>query len=370
MRCSAVKIITRYIAREMLVPLAYCLIGFNMIFVLFDLFDNLSHLMESTMPPWQIAVYYLSYMAPFLEWIAPAALLLATLYTMWRLSHNGEITAMRAGGIGFGQIAAPLLVMSIVLALGIALINEFIAPWSGDWAKRVSNNRFQPLPPNTLTDIPFYNHAQHRIWFVNRIDADNPRLLEGVRITFERRDRTRERELIASRAEYLDGEWWFFSPRMQHFDAYNQVRTDDAESMLTRPLVRMPMLSEIPSDFVNETREWRFFSLRDMLRYLETHPTLPAQAAAEKWYQVHFRLASPWSAVVITLFAIPAGVASGRQSVSRGVLMAMGLYIGFFVLSQLCMFVGQQGLIPPWLGAWTPNGVFLVAGGFLYARQR
>lgn len=362
------KIVNRYILREMLVPLAYCLVGFNMIFVIFDLFDNLSHLMDGRLSPLRLTGYYLAYISAYLQWIMPAALLLATLYTMWRFAHNGEITAMRASGIGFRSIAAPMFWVSMVMALMLALLNEFIAPSAGEWAKRMSRNRFHPLPPQVFETVPFFNHAERRIWFIDRLDARTPHRLEGVRITFEREDRSREREVVASRAEFLDGEWLFFDPVFTAFDKRNEV-IPGGQAALNRPVMRMPSLNERPQDFLTEFKDWQYFSLREIYRYLNMHPGLPEQARAEKWYQLHFRLASPWSAVVITLFAIPAGVASGRQSVSRGVLLAIGFFFGFFALSHLCQFVGQRGLIPPLLGAWMPNLVFSVAGLLLYHKQ-
>lgn len=364
------KILTRYILREMLIPLIYCLVGFNMIFVIFDLFDNLNHLMDGRLAPWMVAAYYVCYITPYLEWIAPAALLLSVLYTMWRLSHNGEITAMRAGGIGFGRIAAPMLWVSIVIALTIALLNEFVSPVSGEWAKRLSDNRFHPPPPLIHEEVPYYNRSAMRIWLIDRIDAGNPSKLEGVRITFEREDRSRKKEISAQAAEYLDGEWWLFYPSFRFFDQDSQLLAEAGQKFPGRSLMRLPGLVERPADFVNELRDWRFFPLRDIRRYLQMNPGLPEQALAEKRYQFHYRIASPWAGVVITLFAIPAGVASGRQSVLKGILLALGLFFAFFALGQVCMFLGQKNLIAPWLGAWTPNAVFLGAGAIIFYRQR
>lgn len=363
-------IVSRYILREMVIPLAYCLIGFIMIFVIFDLFDHLKHILAGGMSAWQIALYYLAYVSAYLEWITPAALMLAVLYTMWRFSHNGEIIAMRASGIGFGRIAAPMFGVSVFMALLIAAVNEFVVPTAGAWAKNVSSNRFQPVRAVVHESVPFMNYAERRIWMIDRIDPNTPHQLDGVRITFEREDRTRELEIVAVAAQHLDGAWWLVEPRFTDFDAEDRPVPSRFRASDKRPLVRVDGLSERPSDFLNEFKEWQYLSFREIRRYLRLHPAMGEQAAAEKSFLVHHRLASPWAAVVITLFAIPAGVASGRQSVSRGVLLSIGLFFGFFALSHLCQFLGQRGMIPAWLGAWTPNAVFLATGIGLYQRQR
>ena len=44
------KILTRYVLREFLVPLAYCLVGFLSIYVLFQLFGSFSRIAEAKLP--------------------------------------------------------------------------------------------------------------------------------------------------------------------------------------------------------------------------------------------------------------------------------------------------------------------------------
>ncbi len=91
----------------------------------------------------------------------------------------------------------------------------------------------------------------------------------------------------------------------------------------------MPELSEKPHDFKIEqdisgiTPEWEKLSVRDMTRYLNTHPNIDKKRRQEWLYEIVNRFASPLACIFITLFAVPAGVATGRQSVFIGVVMAI-----------------------------------------------
>ena len=59
------KILGRYILREYLIPLGYCLGGFVAIYVLFELFGSLSRIVDAKLP-FAIAVgYFGAYIAPF-----------------------------------------------------------------------------------------------------------------------------------------------------------------------------------------------------------------------------------------------------------------------------------------------------------------
>ena len=108
------KILTRYILREFCVPLVYCLTGFLSIYVLFELFGSFSRLMAAKPGFWKTVSYFAGYLAPYFEWIAPACLMLATLYTMWSFCRHSELIAMRASGIGFFAIVKPLLFVAVV----------------------------------------------------------------------------------------------------------------------------------------------------------------------------------------------------------------------------------------------------------------
>ena len=95
------KILTRYVLREFLIPLFYCLVGFISIYVLFDLFGSFSRIMESGVGVKKVLLYFCGYLAPYFHYIVPAALMLATLYTMWSFCRHSEIIAMRASGVRY-----------------------------------------------------------------------------------------------------------------------------------------------------------------------------------------------------------------------------------------------------------------------------
>ena len=77
------RILTRYVLREFLVPFFYCLTGFVSIYVLFDLFGSFSRMRSARISVADAVLYFCAYLAPYFHYIVPAALMLATLYTMW-----------------------------------------------------------------------------------------------------------------------------------------------------------------------------------------------------------------------------------------------------------------------------------------------
>ena len=95
-------------------------------------------------------------------------------------------------------------------------------------------------------------------------------------------------------------------------------------------------------------KAWEYYTIRDMRHYLTTHPHLDPEEVASKTFDIHARLAAPFSCLVITLFAIPAGVATGRQSVFKGVIIAIALFFAFYAVSIGSMVLAKT----PWFRAF------------------
>ena len=364
------KILQKYVLREFLGPLAYCFATFYGLYVLSTLFGSIRKLTDAHASIGFSIRYFLDYMSPYVVWLVPASLMLAALYTVWRFCHHGEIVAMRANGLSYATIVTPLLGVAGALAVCCALNQEFYAPRGRESARRVEANRFKPLPSDIRESVTYYNYSGRRIWLINRMDLDHPGVLEGVRITIERPDGRKSVDIACTRAEYLDGAWRLHYPQYRFFDETGNPTPLPPNPLLNLTLRPMPHFSERPRDFVIEKKEWEFLSLRDMLAYLVAHPRMNAKDRSSHLYDIHARLAMPWACVVITLFAIPAGVATGRQSVFRGVLIAIGLFFGFYAMTMGCTLLAKREMLAPGLAAWIPNLSFLGAGLGLFARLR
>ena len=87
-------------------------------------------------------------------------------------------------------------------------------------------------------------------------------------------------------------------------------------------------------------------------------------------YDTWAKVLSPFACIIITLFAIPAGVATGRQSVFKGILGALGLFFAFYGSVIGCMVCANEGWLNPVLAAVMPYVVFLALGVRAFNRQR
>ncbi|MBR1921193.1 MAG: LptF/LptG family permease [Kiritimatiellae bacterium] len=364
------RILTRYVFREFLVPLFYCLCGFGSVYMLFELFGSFSRMAEAKPPFLLVVRYFTGYLAPFFQYLAPAALMLATLYTMWSFCRHSEIVAMRANGIGFLAIVKPLLFVAFAMACFVAWVDECYVPRTAQWAKQFRNARFDVEKVERADNVVFRNPEDDRIWSIDRLLDDDGRHLQDVRVTVNRPDGARLMNVTASRADYLDGEWWMTGTKVQHYDSSGRETaspTPELDALSFRPF---PEFHESPADFVAQNRDWAYNSVSDRVRYLRQHPDLPDKIRRKYRYDIWSQMLAPLACLVITLFAIPAGVASGRQSVFKGVVGALVMFFAFYGLVIGCMVAADVGWVNPVVAACLPHVVFLTLGARLFYRQR
>ena len=364
------RLLTRYVLREFCFPLGYCLTGFVLIYILFELFGNFSRILSSGMTFPMVVGYFLAYLSPYFMWLAPAAMMLATLYTMWNFCRHSELIAMRASGVSFLAIVKPLLFVAVLMSGFVAWVNECYVPVHAQWAKQIRTERFNLKKASRADVLVYRNAARNRVWTIDGVLDETGAHLQGVKVSVDREDGSRKLCVSAEKADYLDGEWWFTNARTMHYSLTGEEQATPTPELDALPLRVMPELGERPCDILLQNRDWQFNSVHDKMRFVRNHRDITPEQRRECLYDAWAQAVAPFACIVITLFAIPAGVASGRQSVFKGILGALGQFFAFYALTLGCMALANKGWCPPVPAALLPDVVFLGLGFRAFRRHR
>src|SRR5437773_1880225 len=109
------RLLDRYLLRELLIPLGYCLCGFLILWVFADLFVEFGEFQNKKLLPADIVEYYALSTPEFLVEVLPIALLLAVLYSLTNHARHQEITAIRAAGVSLWRLCLPYLAVGLLL---------------------------------------------------------------------------------------------------------------------------------------------------------------------------------------------------------------------------------------------------------------
>src|SRR5688572_24756304 len=101
------RLLDRYLLREFAPPFLYCLVGFFVFWLSFDLVAQLNSFQRSNLSAIDIGRYYLIKTPDQLTVVIPVALLLGLLYALTNHSRHNELTAARAAGISLWRLSAP-----------------------------------------------------------------------------------------------------------------------------------------------------------------------------------------------------------------------------------------------------------------------
>lgn len=118
------RLLDRYILREFLIPFGYCLAGFLIFWMSFDLFQDLPELQRDHLHFLDYIEYYLWKVPELLIIVLPVAMLLALLYALSSHARYHELTAMRSAGISLWRISLPYLLVGFVASLWLFALSE------------------------------------------------------------------------------------------------------------------------------------------------------------------------------------------------------------------------------------------------------
>ena len=213
------RLLDRYLLRELLIPLSYCLGGLLIFYIAFDLISGLNSYQEHKLLFADIVELYIVKIPAILVLILPIVLLLALLYALTNHARHNEITAIRAAGISLWRICLPYLGVGFLLGGAVFAMNELWVPNSNDRCEEILNRHKQSSAGSSLPELSFENDRDGRLW-TGGYNVDTHTII-APKVHWRVSDGS-YRWLMADRAEHLDGVWTFFgSPFFTPLDATN-----------------------------------------------------------------------------------------------------------------------------------------------------
>jgi len=92
---------------------------------------------------------------------------------------------------------------------------------------------------------------------------------------------------------------------------------------------------------------------------------------ARKWeVNRHFKLAFPFTNLIVILFGVPLAAMKQRKGITFGAgmsLLVIFIYYGFTKFGQV---LGYKGILSPLWSVWLGNIVFFIAGAYLLYKIR
>ncbi|PYL19020.1 MAG: hypothetical protein DME30_01840, partial [Verrucomicrobia bacterium] len=106
-------------------------------------------------------------------------------------------------------------------------------------------------------------------------------------------------------------------------------------------------------------------SFPELRQYLHFNSDFPVTLLAPFRTHLQYRLALPWTCLVVVCIAAPLGIGYSRRGVLASVASAVILVFSMNFLTHLFLALGEGDRISPLVAAWTPNLIFTLIGLYL-----
>jgi len=361
-----VRIIDRYIARELIVPFVLGIGIFTSILLVARILKLVEMVVNRGVPLLQVLKLF-SYILPaFLEVTVPMALLLAVLVAFGRLSSDSEVIALQASGVGLYRLAAPVGLFAVVVALLTLALGLYARPWGNS---RMRSGLYEIVKARASAGIKarvFNDDFLGLVLYVDRIDPPGT-TMHGILIA-DNRDPSLQNTVFASfgyvvpseesrtlTLRLLDGTIYTSSKRKK---GYQETRFSTYDINLDLDLA-------LAKPHKKEANEMGLQELRDTIaqKTAANEPAFVARVALQRRFSIAF------GCLVFAALGIPLGVRPSRAVHSRGFSVSLGLIFVYYLFLTLGQNLGERGVLDPVAAAWAPNAILSCLAVFLLYRM-
>jgi lipopolysaccharide export system permease protein len=355
------RLLDRYVVRNFLQVYLYCIAGFISIWLIFDISDNISSFIEEHIGLRLVAQYYATQVPQIFIILLPVSLLLALLFTLGRMSRANEIVSMLTAGISLPRVLLPLIGIGLLTVGASMALNYSLAPHA-ELARKALLSQARGRPDTSIEGQIFRNRTDLRTWFIQNFRLGS-NAFNNVQVLQQDADDNIVTNYIATRA--------FYRPETKTWDLENAkvVHYDPAGNIVDEqiyPSLKVEHWSETPFRLGSANVRAEFLSLPELREYLRFNSDFPATLLAPFRTHLQYRLALPWTCLVVVCIAAPLGIGYSRRGVLSSVAAAVVLVFSMNFLVQLFLALGEGDRVSPWIAAWTPNLLFTAIGLYLF----
>jgi lipopolysaccharide export system permease protein len=353
------RILRNYIMKELIPPLIFGLAIFTFILLMDRIFD-LTNLIVTKGVDINTVGTLLLYTLPFsISLSIPMALLMATLMAFGRLSHDNEITAMKASGINTYRIMLIPIIFALALSILMLFFNDVVVPASNYAFKKLYLNIIYKHPSIKLEEHTFVDLKDHRL-YIEKINSKTSQL-ENI-IIYKNSDNTL---ITAARGNLSAGkdsltldlhDGTIHSVDNKNPLGYNRVAFNDYA-------ITLDLGDEISQEKIAQKsiREMNTGELKTQIENFKKN-NINTNVLSVELYQ---RTAIPFACLAFVLIATPLGIKTQRGSKSIGFGLSLILIFIYYMLLLLGITVGEKGWLPPLIAIWIPN-LFMGVCGIIF----
>jgi lipopolysaccharide export system permease protein len=347
-------LLDRYIFTELLSPFSISLGALFFVMLTRELLNLVELLVSKGVGIVAVLQVFVHLMPSFLVLTLPIAGIIASITAFGRLSFDKELVAMQTAGLSFLRLARPVLLFAL-LVFGLTLsLAQWGQPWSSLNLRKVALNLLRDQLVLALERGKF-NEPIPKV-MIYALDGNPKQATTGIFISDER-NADDPRIIVAQQYEVImDASPNQVVLRLQHGVIHSRPDQADQYTQVSFASydLKLPLNQSVYS--VTEERP-SYEAIMAKLTQSQWRDT----DALRRLMEYYKDLAFPTASLVFCLLGVPVGIASKRSGRVGGFAVGVLVVILYYMLNIGCEFLVMTSNLPPFAGAWIPNGMFALA---------
>lgn len=352
------KLIDRYILTKYLKTFLLAMALIIVIVITIDISEKLDDFLRNNTPLNKIVFqYYLNFIPGFINLYSPLFIFISVIFFTSKMAGNTEIIAILGSGLSYRRLLQPYLHGSILVALLVIVMSNFIIPWSNQYLMEFENTYIRTYKrsqynsmhfkqnENTLVYASSYNTTSQSVGFVciDVLDSNQSirRRIESDRMIYDS----------------LSGKW-----QCEKF----HIRTiDHGREKLDYKPITTESLPLSPNDFKHSSKQIEVMNTPQLYRYIQEERLRGSSTVITSSIELWQRILNPLAIIVMTFIGVALSSRKTRGGIGLHLAIGISIAFAFIVFMKITTVFAINGNLPPFWAVLLPQLVFGIAAAYL-----
>ena len=273
---------------------------------------------------------------------------------------------MLTAGVSIPRLLVPLIAIGLATAAVSGSLNYALAPHAEFARKTLLEGARGDLHERGAVAQVFRNRAENRTWFIQSFRPDRNEFITVQVLQQDEHDNIVKNYMATNASYHADTHTWELRlVKVVDYDGAGNISHEVVEGS------RMVSdWSETPFRIGSASMRAEYLSVTELRDYLHYNFDFPQSLLAPFATHFQYRIALPWTCLVVVFLGAPLAIGFSRKGVLSNVAAAIGLVFFMNFLTHLFLALGEGDRIPAWAAAWSPNILFATVGlVMLYLRS-
>jgi lipopolysaccharide export system permease protein len=354
------KIIHRYILKEMMMPILFGISLFTFIFLIDIMVQMMENIIVKGVSFLDMVRILSFYLPPILSQTIPMGFFLGVMISYSKLTSTSESTAMNAMGMSLNSIIKPAFMLAIGITAFIFFLQEAIIPNSFVKLQQLTLKIAYEKPSFQLKENMFVDNIDDYSIYIDTVDKSEG-AAKNIIIFKKEKDSPFPTVVTSKKTTWKDA-----AMILEDAEFYNLDETGSEKLRGKFSKQRIPISSFFENVKI-KVDEIETMAVRTLLKELKTKE---GKEKAPYLVEINKKLAIPLSAIMLGVLGVLFSV--GHHRSGKGVSYGLSLGIIFLYIASLNVGVvmATRGKVSAFWGVWTPDFILLGLTLFMYRIKR